>query len=170
MAVVVLFVDLVIVAFCLVSLARSVKTVPQGFGGVITRFGRYEREVGPGICLIWPFFDRLFKVDLRETVRTGGPQPMVTRDGAAVTVTATIRSQVVDPRAALFNVADHPAAVDQQARTALRSAFGTASLGEALAQGAQIGAAVRQQMQQVTDRWGIRINGVDIVDVSPARG
>jgi regulator of protease activity HflC (stomatin/prohibitin superfamily) len=134
---------------------------------VVTRFGRYHREVGSGICLIWPFFDKLVRVDMRETPRTGDRQDVITRDNVAVAVNATIFSQVIDAKAALFNVSNYFIAIDQQARTTLRNAFGNVSLDDALSQREQINAAMQQQMEQVTDKWGIRINRIEIVDISP---
>jgi regulator of protease activity HflC (stomatin/prohibitin superfamily) len=104
---------------------------------------------------------------MRETPRTGDRQDVITRDNVAVAVNATIFSQVIEPRAALFNVSDYLVAIDQQARTTLRNAFGNVSLDEALSSREQINAAMQQQMEQVTDKWGIRINRIEIVDISP---
>ena len=157
----------VVVFLLLVGLGTAVNLVQQGFNGVVTRFGRYHREVGSGICLIWPFFDKLVRVDMRETPRTGDRQDVITRDNVAVAVNATIFSQVIDAKAALFNVSNYFIAIDQQARTTLRNAFGNVSLDDALSQREQINAAMQQQMEQVTDKWGIRINRIEIVDISP---
>ncbi len=144
-----------------------VKLVQQGQMGVIKRFGRFHREVGSGIHLIWPFFERLVRVDMRETPRTGDRQDVITKDNVAVAVNATIFSQVIDSKAALFNVANYFVAIDQQARTTLRNAFGNVTLDEALSSREQINAAMQVQMEQVTDKWGIRINRIEIVDISP---
>jgi regulator of protease activity HflC (stomatin/prohibitin superfamily) len=157
----------VVVVLLLVGLGSAVNLVQQGFNGVVTRFGRYHREAGSGICLIWPFFDKLVRVDMRETPRTGDRQDVITRDNVAVAVNATIFSQVIDAKAALFNVSNYFIAIDQQARTTLRNAFGNVSLDDALSQREQINAAMQQQMEQVTDKWGIRINRIEIVDISP---
>ncbi len=157
----------VIVVLLLIGLGTAVNLVQQGFTGVVTRFGRYHREVPSGICLIIPFFDRLVRVDMRETPRTGDRQDVITRDNVAVAVNATIFNQVIDAKAALFNVSNYTIAIDQQARTTLRNAFGNVSLDEALSQREQINAAMQLQMEQVTDKWGIRINRIEIVDISP---
>ena len=74
---------------------------------------------------------------------------------------------MIDAKAALFNVSNYFIAIDQQARTTLRNAFGNVSLDDALSQREQINAAMQQQMEQVTDKWGIRINRIEIVDISP---
>ena len=157
----------VVVIVVAIILGASVKIVQQGFSGVITRFGRFKRETGPGLTLITPFLDRMVRVDMRETPRTGDRQDVITRDNVAIAVNATIFSQVIEPRAALFNVSDYFIAIDQQARTTLRNAFGNVSLDEALSSREQINANMQVQMEQVTDKWGIRINRIEIVDITP---
>lgn len=156
-----------IVIVVAVILSSGIKVVQQGYSGVITRFGRFRRESGPGLTLITPFLDRMVRVDMRETPRTGDRQDVITRDNVAIAVNATIFSQVVEPRAALFNVSDYFIAIDQQARTTLRNAFGNVSLDQALSSREQINANMQQQMEQVTDKWGIRINRIEIVDITP---
>lgn len=165
--VIALVVVLVLIVAVVVVIAQSINIIPQGYNGVVTRFGRYQREVPPGIALIFPFMDALMRVDMRETPRTGDRQDVITRDNVAVAVNATIFSQVIDAKASLFNVSNFAVAIDQQARTTLRNAFGNVSLDEALSQREQINAAMQQQMEQVTDKWGIRINRIEIVDISP---
>jgi regulator of protease activity HflC (stomatin/prohibitin superfamily) len=155
----------VLLAVSLLSVA--VNLVQQGYMGVVTRFGRFQRDVGPGIRLIVPFFERLVRVDMRETPRTGDRQDVITRDNVAVSVNATIFSQIIDPKAALFNVSNYAVAIDQQARTTLRNAFGNVSLDEALSEREQINAAMQVAMEQVTDKWGIRINRIEVVDITP---
>jgi regulator of protease activity HflC (stomatin/prohibitin superfamily) len=157
----------VVVIVVAILLGSTLRIVPQGYAGVITRFGRFRRESPAGLAIITPFLDRLIRVDMRETPRTGDRQDVITRDNVAVAVNATIFSQVIEPRAALFNVSDYYVAIDQQARTTLRNAFGNVTLDEALSSREQINAAMQQQMEQVTDKWGIRINRIEIVDISP---
>jgi regulator of protease activity HflC (stomatin/prohibitin superfamily) len=163
----VLVIIAVVVIVVAIVLGSAIRVVPQGYAGVITRFGRFKRESQAGLALITPFLDRLVRVDMRETPRTGDRQDVITRDNVAVAVNATIFSQVIEPRAALFNVSDYYVAIDQQARTTLRNAFGNVSLDEALSSREQINAAMQQQMEQVTDKWGIRINRIEIVDITP---
>ncbi|MFN2582411.1 MAG: SPFH domain-containing protein [Candidatus Dormibacteria bacterium] len=157
----------VIVIVVAIILGASIKIVQQGYSGVITRFGRFRREVQPGLTIITPFLERMVRVDMRETPRTGDRQDVITADNVAVAVNATIFSQVIEPRAALFNVSDYYVAIDQQARTTLRNAFGNVSLDQALSSREQINASMQQQMEQVTDKWGIRINRIEIVDITP---
>jgi regulator of protease activity HflC (stomatin/prohibitin superfamily) len=152
----------------IVALAQSIKVVQQGFVGVVQRFGRYVAPVRPpGVTLILPFIDRLVRVDMRETPRTGDRQEVITADNVAVAVNATIFSQVVDAQMALFAVSNYFVAIDQQARTTLRNAFGNVSLDQALSQRERINASMQEQMEQVTDKWGIRISRIEIVDITP---
>jgi len=165
--IVVLIVVFVLIIFVVAAIAQAINVIPQGYIGVVTRLGRFHNEAQPGIKLVWPFVDALIRVDIRDTPRTGDRQDVITRDNVAVAVNATIFSQVIDPKAALFNVSNYGIAIDQQARTTLRNAFGNVSLDEALSQREQINAAMQQQMERVTDPWGIRINRIEIVDISP---
>jgi regulator of protease activity HflC (stomatin/prohibitin superfamily) len=166
---VVVFVVIVVAALLIiVALAQSIKVVQQGYVGVVQRFGRYVAPVRPpGVALILPFIDRLVRVDMRETPRTGDRQEVITADNVAVAVNATIFSQVVDAQAALFAVSNYFVAIDQQARTTLRNAFGNVSLDQALSQRERINASMQEQMEQVTDKWGIRISRIEIVDITP---
>jgi len=166
---VVVFVVIVVAALLIiVALAQSIKVVQQGYVGVVQRFGRYVAPVRPpGVTLILPFIDRLVRVDMRETPRTGDRQEVITADNVAVAVNATIFSQVVDAQAALFAVSNYFVAIDQQARTTLRNAFGNVSLDQALSQRERINASMQEQMEQVTDKWGIRISRIEIVDITP---
>jgi regulator of protease activity HflC (stomatin/prohibitin superfamily) len=166
-SVVLLFVAFVVVLFVVAALFQSVNLIPQGYMGIVTRFGRFHREAPAGVLLIAPFLDQVIRVDMRETPRTGDRQDVITRDNVAVSVNATIFSQVIDAKAALFAVSNYAVAIDQQARTTLRNAFGNVSLDEALSQREQINATMQQQMEKVTDVWGIRINRIEIVDISP---
>jgi len=92
---------------------------------------------------------------------------VITRDNVSVTVNATIFSQIVDAQMALFSVSSYAIAIDQLSRTTLRAVFGGISLDEALSQREHINAQLQQQMESVTDKWGIRINRIEIVDILP---
>ncbi|MFN2451829.1 MAG: SPFH domain-containing protein [Candidatus Dormibacteria bacterium] len=158
---------LILVLLVITVVAKTVRVVQQGYMGIVTRFGQYSREAPPGINFITPFVDRLVLVDVREFPRTGDRQEVITRDNVAVAVNATIFSQVVDPRAALFAIQNYNVAIDQQARTTLRNAFGNVSLDQALSERERINASMQEQMESVTDKWGVRINRIEIVDITP---
>src|SRR2546430_7182392 len=156
-----------VVFFALVVVFRAVRVIQQGLVGVVKRLGQFHSVRNPGITFLVPFSDQMAVVDMRETPRTGDRQDVITRDNVSVAVNATIFSQVVDARLALFQVSNYFIAVDQLSRTTLRAVFGSMSLDEALSQREQINAQLQVQMEQVTDKWGIRINRIEIVDIVP---
>jgi regulator of protease activity HflC (stomatin/prohibitin superfamily) len=156
----------VAIVFVIVLFA-AVKVIQQGFVGVVKRLGQFRAIREPGLVFILPFFDVLQRVDIRETPRTGDRQEVITRDNVTVTVNATIFSQVVDSKLALFSVSNYFVAIDQLSRTTLRAVFGSLTLDEALSQRERINAVLQEQMEAVTDKWGIRINRIEIVDITP---
>jgi len=151
----------------LLQLRRMVNIVQQGQVGVVKRLGEYRKTHDPGLVVVAPFVDALQRVDMREIPRPGDRQEVITKDNVVVTVNATIFTQVVDARQALFSVADFDVAIDALARTALRSVIGTLSLDEALSGRERINTDVQQQMEVVTDKWGIRISRIEIVEIAP---
>jgi regulator of protease activity HflC (stomatin/prohibitin superfamily) len=162
-----LLVLLLLIAFALIAVVRAVRVIQQGFVGVVKRLGQFQSVRNPGVVFLVPFVDTMETVDMRETPRTGDRQDVITRDNVSVTVNATIFSQVVDAQMALFSVSSYSVAVDQLSRTTLRAVFGGISLDEALSQREHINAQLQEQMESVTDKWGIRINRIEIVDILP---
>jgi regulator of protease activity HflC (stomatin/prohibitin superfamily) len=162
-----LLVLLLLIAFALIAVVRAVRVIQQGFVGVVKRLGQFQSVRNPGVVFLVPFVDTMETVDMRETPRTGDRQDVITRDNVSVTVNATIFSQVVDAQMALFSVSNYGVAVDQLSRTTLRAVFGGISLDEALSQREHINAQLQEQMESVTDKWGIRINRIEIVDILP---
>jgi len=155
----------VLLAFYL--LRNTVNIVQQGFVGVVKRLGEFRAVHEPGLVIIAPFIDSLVTVDMREFPRPGDRQEVITKDNVVVAVNATIFTQVVDAKQALFSIANFDVAIDALARTALRSVIGTLTLDEALSERERINIDVQQQMEVVTDKWGIRINRIEIVEITP---
>jgi len=151
----------------LIVLAKTIKIIQQGSVGVIKRLGQFKTVHDPGLVFLAPFVDTMEIVDVREVPRTGDRQEVITRDNVAVAVSATIFSQVVDPQRALFSISSYLVATDQLARTSLRTVFGSLTLDEALSQRERINAQLQEQMERDTDKWGVRINRVEILDIAP---
>jgi len=156
-----------VVVVVLLTLQRMLNIVQQGEVGVVKRLGEYRNTHEPGLAVIAPFVDRLQRVDMREIPRPGDRQDVITRDNVVVTVNATIFTQIVVAEQALFSIADFDIAIDALARTALRSVIGTMTLDEALSERERINTDVQQQMEAVTDKWGIRINRIEIIEIAP---
>jgi len=162
-----LVVLVVVVLVLLTALRGMLNIVQQGQVGVVKRLGEYRRTHEPGLVIIAPFIDSLQDVDMRETPVPGDRQEVITKDNVVVTVNATIFTQVVDAKQALFSVKNFDIAIDALARTALRSVIGTMTLDEALSERERINTDVQQQMEVVTDKWGIRISRIEIVEIAP---
>ena len=160
----------ILMIFVLVSiyaLRRMVNIVQQGEVGVVKRLGEYRKTHEPGLVVLAPFIDSLQRVDIREIPRPGDRQEVITKDNVVVTVNATIFTQIVEAKQALFSIANFDVAIDALARTALRSVIGTLSLDQALSERERINTDVQNQMEAVTDKWGIRINRIEIVEIAP---
>jgi regulator of protease activity HflC (stomatin/prohibitin superfamily) len=164
-------VGLIIVALVVVvlilALRQMVNIVQQGEVGVVKHLGEYRKTYEPGLVIIAPFIESLQRVDMREIPRPGDRQDVITKDNVVVNVNATIFTQVVDARQALFSIAAFDVAIDALARTALRSVIGTMTLDQALSERERINTDVQQQMEAVTDKWGIRINRIEILAIAP---
>ena len=165
------FIGLVVAVLALVvlllALRSMVNVVQQGEVGVVKRLGEYRKTHEPGLVIITPFVESLQRVDMREIPRPGDRQDVITKDNVVVTVNATIFTQVVVAQQALFSIANFDIAIDALARTALRSVIGTMTLDEALSERERINTDVQQQMEAVTDKWGIRINRIEIIEIAP---
>jgi regulator of protease activity HflC (stomatin/prohibitin superfamily) len=160
-------VAVLVMVVLLLALRQMVNIVQQGEVGVVKHLGEYRRTHEPGLVIIAPFVDSLQRVDMREVPRPGDRQDVITRDNVVVTVNATIFTQVVVAEQALFSIANFDVAIDALARTALRSVIGTMTLDQALSERERINTDVQQQMEAVTDKWGIRINRIEILAIAP---
>jgi regulator of protease activity HflC (stomatin/prohibitin superfamily) len=149
------------------ALRRMINIVQQGEVGVVKRLGEYRKTHEPGLVILAPFIDSLQRIDIREIPRPGDRQEVITKDNVVVTVNATIFTQIVEAKQALFSIANFDVAIDALARTALRSVIGTLSLDQALSERERINTDVQAQMEAVTDKWGIRINRIEIVEIAP---
>jgi regulator of protease activity HflC (stomatin/prohibitin superfamily) len=162
-----LIVAVIVVIVLLVALKQSVNIIQQGQVGVVKRLGEYRLTHDPGLAIITPFIDQLVNVDMREVPIPGDRQTVITKDNVSVSVNATIFTQVVDAKQALFSVKNFGVAIDALARTALRSVIGTMTLDQALSERERINADVQQHMEMVTDKWGTRISRIEIVEIAP---
>jgi len=157
----------IVVIVLIMALRQMVNIVQQGTVGVVKHLGEYRKTHEPGLVIIAPFVQSLQRVDMREIPRPGDRQDVITKDNVVVTVNATIFTQVVDAQQALFSIANFDVAIDALARTALRSVIGTMTLDEALSERERINTDVQMQMEAVTDKWGIRINRIEIIEIAP---
>ncbi len=157
----------IIAFFVVVMFIRSLRIVQQGSVGVVKRFGEFRAVCQPGLRLLVPFVDRMDKIDMREFPMTGDQQAVITKDNVSLWVSATIFCQVIDVKAALFEINDFRLAVDQLSRTALRAVFGELSLDQSLSERDTINTRMQEHMADPTMKWGVRLNRIEILDITP---
>jgi regulator of protease activity HflC (stomatin/prohibitin superfamily) len=158
----------VFVALAALVVTQSIRIVPQAMAGIVERFGRYHRTLQAGLNVVTPFADRLRPlIDLREQVVSFPPQPVITRDNLVVGIDTVIYFQVTDARAATYEVANYITAVEQLTVTTLRNVVGGMDLETALTSRDQINSLLRQELDEATGKWGIRVGRVEIKAIEP---
>jgi regulator of protease activity HflC (stomatin/prohibitin superfamily) len=163
-----LIVLLVVAAFVLLTLARTVRIVPQARAGVVERLGRYSRTLTPGLAIVVPFVDRIRDmIDLREQVVSFAPQPVITEDNLVVSIDTVIYFTVTDARAATYEIADYIQAIEQLTVTTLRNVIGGMALEKTLTSRDEINNQLRGVLDEATGKWGIRVNRVEIKAIDP---
>jgi regulator of protease activity HflC (stomatin/prohibitin superfamily) len=163
-----LIVLLVVVALVLLTLARTIRIVPQARAGVVERLGRYSRTLTPGLTLVVPFIDRIRDmIDLREQVVSFDPQPVITEDNLVVNIDTVIYFQVTDPKAATYEIANYIKGIEQLTVTTLRNVIGGMELEETLTSRDQINGQLRGVLDEATGKWGIRVNRVELKAIDP---
>jgi regulator of protease activity HflC (stomatin/prohibitin superfamily) len=154
--------------FVIVVIFRSIRIIPQAYAGVVERLGRYQRTLSPGLNLLVPFIDRLRPlVDLRETVVSFPPQPVITEDNLVVSIDTVVYLQVTDARAATYEIANYLGAVEQLTTTTLRNVVGGLNLEEALTSRDEINGQLRIVLDETTGKWGIRVSRVELKAIDP---
>jgi regulator of protease activity HflC (stomatin/prohibitin superfamily) len=161
-------VAIIVVILVGMTLARSVRIVPQARAGIVERLGRYNRTLSPGLSLLIPIVDRMrWLIDLREQVVSFPPQPVITEDNLVVNIDSVIYFQVTDPKFATYEIANYIQAVEQLTVTTLRNVVGGMDLESTLTSRDQINGQLRGVLDEATGRWGIRVNRVEIKAIDP---
>ena len=160
----------ILVLVFIIALAKAITIIHQAEKGLIERFGRYKETLEPGLRIIVPFIDSLVaRVDMRETVLDIQPQPVITKDNVTVTVDAVVYYYVTDAKAVRYEVANFFVAVSKLAQTNLRNLIGEMSLDETLTSRERINAALRQTLDEATDKWGVKVTRVEVKEIEPPR-
>jgi len=163
-----LIVLIVLAAVVLITLAQSIRIVPQARAGVVERLGRYHRTLDAGLAIVIPYVDRVRPLlDLREQVVSFPPQPVITEDNLTVSIDSVIYFQVTDPKAASYEIADYILAIEQLTVTTLRNVAGGMTLEDTLTSRDNINSALRVVLDEATGRWGIRVNRVELKAIDP---
>jgi regulator of protease activity HflC (stomatin/prohibitin superfamily) len=134
---------------------------------VVFRLGRFTGVRGPGLVIVVPFFDRVMSVDLRESFLEIPHQTSITKDNAPISIDFITFFKVVDPEASVVQVANFAESAHNIAATTLRSVVGDITLDDVLAQRDDINEVLRVKLDEVTERWGVKVTNVEIREIVP---
>ncbi|WP_456398687.1 SPFH domain-containing protein, partial [Palaeococcus sp. (in: euryarchaeotes)] len=155
--------------FLLIMLVLSVKVIRPYQKGLVERLGKFNRILEPGIHFIVPFMETVKKVDMREHVIDVPPQEVICKDNVVVTVDAVVYYQIMDPLKVTYNVSNFLMAIIKLAQTNLRAIIGEMELDETLSGRDIINARLREELDKITDRWGVKVTRVEIQRIDPPR-
>ena len=152
-----------------VFLANAIRIVPEYQRLVVFRLGRSVGPKGPGIVLLIPVIDRAVKVDLREQVREIPHQTGITKDNAPIAIDFLWYFKVIDPAESVLQVGNFELAAAGIATTTLRAVIGGIPLDDVLSQREHINVLLRTRLDEVTERWGVKVTNVEIREIVPPR-
>lgn len=178
------------VVFVVALAALGFKIVPQAETMIIERLGKYHRTLPTGINVIWPLLERpraidwryvvegvdgrtirttraMARIDLRETVYDFPRQNVITRDNVVTEINALVYFQITDPRRAVYEIVNLPDAIEKLTQTTLRNVIGEMDLDETLSSRDTINSKLRAILDQATDKWGVKVNRVELQDINP---
>jgi len=160
---------MVVLVFIFVFLFQAIKIVPEYQRLVVFRLGRCLKDKGPGLVLLIPFIDRAVKVDLRETVREIPHQTSITKDNAPISIDFLWYYKIFNPTESVLQVSSFELAAQGMATTTLRSVIGGIMLDGVLSEREHINSMLRARLDEVTERWGVKVTNVEIREIIPPK-
>src|SRR5512140_2048769 len=158
----------IVVAF--VILTNAIRIVPEYQRLVVFRLGRVlSAPRGPGLVFLIPIIDRPVRVDLREQIREVPHQVSITKDNAPISIDFLWYFKVIEPTASVVAVGNFEMSAAGMATTTLRSVIGGIALDEVLSQRENINTTLRTKLDEVTERWGVKVTNVEIREIIPPR-
>jgi regulator of protease activity HflC (stomatin/prohibitin superfamily) len=152
-----------------IILVSAIKIVPEYRRLVVFRLGRCIGAKGPGLVLLIPGVDRPVMVDLREQVREIPHQISITKDNAPISIDFLWYYKVLDPSESIIQVGNFELAAQGMATTTLRSVIGGIPLDDVLSEREHINNMLRTRLDEVTERWGVKVTNVEIREIIPPR-
>jgi regulator of protease activity HflC (stomatin/prohibitin superfamily) len=164
-----IFLLFLVLAVVVAIIAPNIKIVPEYQRLVVLRLGRVIGVAGPGLVVLVPFIDKGIVVDLREQYIEVTKQTCITKDNAPVDIDFLIYFRVMDPKKSVIEVADFRGAAVGIATTTLRAVVGDIDLDQVLAKREYINEVLREKLDEVTARWGVKVTAVEIREILPPR-
>lgn len=163
--IIVLLAVIIFLAFILGSM--SIRIVRPFQRGLVERLGRFHRKLDPGLQIIFPILEKVVRMDMRERVIDVPSQSIITKDNVVVEVDAIIYCQVTDPFKAHYEIVDFVYGAVKLAQTNLRNTLGEMELDQSLTSRDVINEQLRTVLDQATDKWGVKVNRVEIQRIDP---
>ncbi len=158
---------LAIAVFIIISIMAGVRIVPQSQKFVVERLGRLRTVLGPGINFIVPFLDRVrHKVSVLERQLPAMTQDAITSDNVLVQVETSVFYRIIEPEKTVYRIRDVDAAISTTVAGIVRSEIGRMELDQVQANRSRLIEAVREQVAQQVDDWGIEVTRAEILDVN----
>ncbi len=174
----------------LILLYNSVYLVKQAEVILIERLGSYERILGPGLHFIVPFMEKprsviwthlvqhddrkyrrftnyIWRIDLRESVYDFPKQHVITRDNVTIEISTLLYYQIINPKAAMYEVCNLPEAIEKLTQTTLRNVIGSMDFDESLVSRDRINQKLRVILDEAIDKWGVKVNRVELQEINP---
>ena len=160
----------ILLFFILVIAWKTIKVVQQSEVYIVERLGKYHGTLGAGPQFIVPFLDRIrAKVDLREQIMDVPPQSVITKDNVTIRIDTVVFYQITDARKAIYEIQNLRVAVQNLTTTTMRDVVGKMDLDSTFSSREQINIQLRQILDEGTDKWGCKVNRVEIKDIDPPK-
>ena len=163
-----IFIGIVGVIILMIA-TNSIKIVRDYQRLVVFRLGKSVGQKGPGPVLLIPFIDKPVWVDQREQYIEVPSQTCITRDNAPISIDFLIYTKVIEPEKTVIQVSNYIGAAQGIAMTTLRAVVGDIMLDEVLAKREQINQVLRTKLDDVTERWGVKVTTVEIREIQPPK-
>ena len=161
------FVVLLIILIAIIML-KAVKIVPESQVYIVEKLGKYYQSLNSGLNFINPFFDRVSRiVSLKEQVVDFDPQAVITKDNATMQIDTVVYFQITDPKLYTYGVERPLSAIENLTATTLRNIIGDMTVDETLTSRDIINTKMRQELDDATDPWGIKVNRVELKSILP---
>lgn len=161
------FFVLVLVIVALITL-KSIKIIPESQVYIVEKLGKYSSSLQSGLNFINPFFDRVSRiVSLKEQVVDFEPQAVITKDNATMQIDTVVYFQITDPKLYTYGVERPISAIENLTATTLRNIIGDMTVDQTLTSRDIINTKMRQELDEATDPWGIKVNRVELKSILP---
>ena len=158
-----------VLIFLVVTVAKGVRQVPQGYKWVVQRLGKFNTSLNPGLNFLIPYIDKVaFKVTTKDIVLDIPSQEVITKDNAVLVTNAVAYINIVSPEKAVYGVENYVIAIQTLVQTSLRSILGEMTLDEALSSRDHIKAKLKEAISDDISDWGITLKTVEIQDINPS--